>query len=83
MPLMGTAVLCGPIHVCHQARQRRRKLTIIHKSNILTVTDGLFRECCYWVRHRTCHHQRTGTGEDGGVASAFFAWAIFFFRSSS
>eukprot|EP00667_Euglena_gracilis_P012108 EG_transcript_12418 len=32
-----------------QARQRRRKLTIIHKSNILTVTDGLFRECCYWV----------------------------------
>jgi homoisocitrate dehydrogenase len=33
----------------NQARLRRRKVTIVHKSNVMTVTDGLFRECCCWV----------------------------------
>lgn len=29
---------------CEQARQRRRHLTIVHKANVLRVTDGFFRE---------------------------------------
>lgn len=29
---------------CEQARQRRRHLTVVHKANVLRVTDGFFRE---------------------------------------
>lgn len=29
---------------CEQARQRRRHLTIVHKANVLRVSDGFFRE---------------------------------------
>ncbi len=29
---------------CEQASQRRRHLTIVHKANVLRVTDGFFRE---------------------------------------
>lgn len=28
------------------ARQRRRKVTAVHKANVLRVSDGLFLECC-------------------------------------
>lgn len=30
-------------------RNRSRKVTLVHKSNILTVTDGLFRDTCYTI----------------------------------
>ena len=29
-----------------QARRRRRRVTIVHKANVLKATDGLFREAC-------------------------------------
>lgn len=36
-----------------QARKRNKggspKVTVVHKSNVLSVTDGLFRECCLEV----------------------------------
>ena len=32
-----------------QAQRRRKLLTVVHKSNILTVSDGLFRESCFSV----------------------------------
>lgn len=28
---------------CEQARQRRQQLTVVHKANVLRITDGLFR----------------------------------------
>ncbi len=31
---------------CQQAQLRRRRLTIVHKANVLKVTDGLFRQVC-------------------------------------
>ncbi len=34
------------------ARQRRRKVTIVHKANVMTVTDGLFRRKVLEVRDR-------------------------------
>jgi homoisocitrate dehydrogenase len=30
---------------CERAQQRRGKLTIVHKANVLRVSDGLFRDC--------------------------------------
>lgn len=32
-----------------QARKRRRLVNVVHKSPILTMSDGLFRETCYRV----------------------------------
>ena len=32
---------------CEQARRRRRKLTVVHKANVLTETCGLFRRVAY------------------------------------
>lgn len=29
---------------CEQARQRRQHLTVVHKANVLRITDGFFRE---------------------------------------
>jgi 3-isopropylmalate dehydrogenase len=34
------------------ARQRRRKVTSVHKSNVLRVSDGLYLECCRAVAAR-------------------------------
>ena len=34
------------------ARQRRRKVTAVHKANVLRVSDGLFLECCREVAKR-------------------------------
>lgn len=35
-----------------RARQRRRKVTAVHKQNVLRITDGLFLECCREVARR-------------------------------
>lgn len=32
-----------------QARARRKQVTIVHKANVLKLTDGLFREMCFAV----------------------------------
>lgn len=34
------------------AMKRRRKVTVVHKQNVLKVTDGLFLECCRAVAAR-------------------------------
>jgi len=34
---------------CEQARRRRRRLTIVHKANVLKKSDGLFRQACLHV----------------------------------
>ena len=34
---------------CEHARRRRRRVTFVHKANVLRVTDGLFREACFAV----------------------------------
>jgi 3-isopropylmalate dehydrogenase len=36
------------------ASKRRKKVTIVHKANVLSVSDGLFRECVYkvWQNYR-------------------------------
>lgn len=31
------------------ASSRRKKVTVVHKANVLTISDGLFRECIYKV----------------------------------
>ena len=37
---------------CRLAMQRRRKLTVVHKANVLRVSDGLFLECARAVARR-------------------------------
>ncbi len=32
------------------ARNRRKKVTVVHKANVLTITDGLFRSMAYEVK---------------------------------
>ncbi|PWH13842.1 MAG: NAD-dependent isocitrate dehydrogenase [Ardenticatenia bacterium] len=39
------------------AAQRKRHLTIVHKANILRVSDGLWRETCLAVAHEFPHVQ--------------------------
>uniref|UniRef100_A0A7C2VI19 Isocitrate/isopropylmalate dehydrogenase family protein n=1 Tax=Ignisphaera aggregans TaxID=334771 RepID=A0A7C2VI19_9CREN len=34
------------------AKSRRKKVTVVHKANVLTVSDGLFREAVYEVSKR-------------------------------
>ena len=34
---------------CEHARKRRKRVTFVHKANVLRVTDGLFREACFTV----------------------------------
>jgi 3-isopropylmalate dehydrogenase len=36
------------------ASKRRKKVTIVHKANVLSISDGLFRECVYkvWRNYR-------------------------------
>ena len=34
---------------CEHARRRRKRVTFVHKANVLRVTDGLFREACFTV----------------------------------
>ena len=34
---------------CEQAQKRKSQVTIVHKANVLKVTDGLFRETCLRV----------------------------------
>ena len=59
MPTPDVAIAMGIItrkaveriaHVGFQlAMQRRRKLTIVHKANVLKLTTGLFRDVCYGI----------------------------------
>jgi 3-isopropylmalate dehydrogenase len=59
MPTPDTAIALGIItreaveriaHVAFNlARKRRKKLTIVHKANVLRLTTGLFRDVCYEV----------------------------------
>ncbi len=37
---------------CRLAMRRRRKLTVVHKANVLRVSDGLFLECARAVAQR-------------------------------
>src|SRR5438270_13933747 len=37
---------------CRLAMRRRRKLTVVHKANVLRVSDGSFRECARRVAQR-------------------------------
>ena len=34
---------------CEHARKRRKRVTFVHKANVLRVTDGLFRDACFAV----------------------------------
>jgi len=34
---------------CEHAMRRRKRVTFVHKANVLKVTDGLFREACFDV----------------------------------
>ena len=54
------------------AMRRRKHVTVVHKANVLRVSDGLFLECARAVaaRYRASHIRGEDHRRDGGAAGA-------------